>query len=204
MNIVVFGSTGKVGRLVVAEALRRGHHVTAFAHTSQPAAQSNLSVVMGDIKNKANVVSAITDADAVISALGSWGTATKDIVGTAMTNIIPAMEAAAITRIVSLTGNVAKAPAEVLAVPARLARSFLDSVAPKILKDGEKHLALLSASTLDWTVVRASVMINAPHTSYRLTATPRLISIVPRAAVAAAMVDLAESHDWSRQAPGIV
>ncbi|MFT4976570.1 MAG: hypothetical protein ACI8S6_002475, partial [Myxococcota bacterium] len=35
MQIVVFGSTGKTGRLVVEQALERGHRVVAAARTPE-------------------------------------------------------------------------------------------------------------------------------------------------------------------------
>jgi uncharacterized protein len=51
LDILVYGATGKIGSLVVAEALERGHHVTAVSR--DPARleirHENLSVARGDL-----------------------------------------------------------------------------------------------------------------------------------------------------------
>src|SRR5690242_9717687 len=101
MIVPVFGASGRVGRLVVAEALARGHTVRAFIHrTNNFELHPQLSVAQGDIHDPQAVKQAIQGSDAVISTLASWGSSTKDIVSAAMRTIIPAMEAAGIERII--------------------------------------------------------------------------------------------------------
>ena len=77
MKIAVLGSTGATGRLVVAQAVARGHQVTALARNpdrlADPAvhgAADNLRAVRADVGDPASVLAAVEGADVVISALG--------------------------------------------------------------------------------------------------------------------------------------
>jgi len=69
MKIALIGPTGFVGSAVLAEALARGHEVTALARTpSKIAAQPKLTVVQADVLDAAQVARAVAGHDAVISA----------------------------------------------------------------------------------------------------------------------------------------
>ncbi|HEY4307208.1 MAG TPA: NAD(P)H-binding protein [Gemmatimonadaceae bacterium] len=71
MKLVVFGATGNVGRQVVAEALRRGHHVVGVvrdpAKVDSP--DSRVKLVQGDATKADDVAAAVRGADAVVSAI---------------------------------------------------------------------------------------------------------------------------------------
>ncbi len=201
MRLTVFGANGKVGSLVVKAALSRGHEVVAFVHSSAPAAADRLTILRGDIYNKADVDKAISGSDVVISALSSWGTPKKDVLSAAMEHIIPAMEAARIQRIVSLTGNVALAPGDTPSAFMKMARMGMRLAAARIIDDGEQHIALLATSTLNWSVVRSPVMTTMGSTDYKLTLEPSMAPTIHRQAVADSLLALAEGESWSRQAP---
>jgi len=71
MKITVLGSTGNAGRRVVAEALSRGHEVTAVVRNSVgsndlPAA---VKVLVGDVGNVEDVAKVSAGQDVVISAI---------------------------------------------------------------------------------------------------------------------------------------
>ncbi|RZU00737.1 NAD(P)-dependent oxidoreductase [Rivibacter subsaxonicus] len=69
MKIALIGATGFVGSAVLAEALARGHAVTALARTpSKIAAQPGLAVVQADVLDASQVARAVAGHDAVISA----------------------------------------------------------------------------------------------------------------------------------------
>lgn len=69
MNIALIGATGFVGTPVLAELLARGHQVTVLARNpAKVAAQPNLTVVAADALDAAQIASAVTGHDAVISA----------------------------------------------------------------------------------------------------------------------------------------
>lgn len=205
MTIIVFGANGKVGNRVVETLLNRGHTVIAFVHTKHnPQERKNLTFYTGDVKNQHDVTTAMRGADAVISALGSWGTPTKDIVSSGMRTIIPAMQQHGIRRIVSLTGSGATAPGDHLGIIGKLSHQLFGLVAHKILEDGEKHIALLAASDRSWTVIRSPVMKNSGNLEYVLTnKLPGMFETINRQAVANAMADQLENTHFINKAPHI-
>lgn len=203
MIVTVFGASGKVGRLVVTEALARGYTVRGFIHSHNPLDDHpNLTVITGDIHEAESVAMAIQGSQAVISALGSWGTSSKDIVSTGMRHIIPAMEAYGVDRIVSLTGADAFDVNERPSLLRRCSHEFARLVAGNIVSDGEEHLRLLRASDLDWTVLRAPVMTNSSSIFYKLSLKPLSHwQTIPRKAVAKAMIDQVDGSTYSKAAP---
>src|SRR5437899_2579639 len=70
MKIAHFGATGNVGSRIVAEALRRGHEVTAIArHPEKWKPQAGLSAVQGDVNDRGDVAALVSGHDAVISSV---------------------------------------------------------------------------------------------------------------------------------------
>lgn len=214
MHITIFGASGKVGRLVVAEALARGHSVTGFVHShSSIGNKPNLRIYQGDIHTQHDVTTSLQGSQAVISALGSWsswknwntqGSHPKDIVAAGTRSIITAMHAHGISRVISLTGTEAydmfDAP-DILRKTAHLAAHI---GAGKILRDGEDHIKLLRGSDLDWTVLRSPVMTNGAAIFYRLTLKPMPPwQIIPRRAVAKALVDQLDGPGYVQASPFI-
>ena len=202
MNIVVFGANGRVGRLVVQQLVDQRHTVTAFVHSDPKQKVAGVTYISGDVHDKGNVRDALEGTEVVISALGSWGTKGKDILSSAMQNLIPLMEEMGVRRIVSLTGADAKLPKEPVPLPAKLSRFAFGLIAGKVLRDGEAHLRLLSSSGLDWTVLRSSIMNEKRGMGYTLLETPPAPwSKIHRYAVARAMVEQIEDTKHIRQAP---
>ncbi|MGB4768460.1 MAG: NAD(P)H-binding protein [Candidatus Saccharimonas sp.] len=205
MNIAIFGASGNIGSRVTHLLLAQGHSVVALTHrsTNLPT-HAALKVVRGDIHNRADVEAMLVGADLVISTLGSWGTKQKDILTAAMSNIVPIMESQGITRVISLTGAGVLLSSDAVAWYDRLNVAMLALVAPKILHDGENHLKILTASQLDWTVLRSPVMTNRTAHCYRLQSRPPLPwQTVSRDNVAQAIVNLIDSTEYAQIAPFI-
>lgn len=205
MQITVFGASGKVGRLVVEELLARHNTVVAFVHNSTPfMANDKLKVITGSVYDTATVAAAIAGSDAVISALGSWGTPSKDVLSVAMTNIIPVMHACGVKRIVSLTGHDARVVGDSIGLAHRLSHVLLGVVAGKILYDGENHIRLLAQTSLEWTVLRSPIMTAQNNKTYGLGAyRPLPWATIPRLAVAKAVADQIGTTDYLQQSPFI-
>ena len=70
MKITIFGATGNVGRRVVAEAIDRGHSVTAVARTvnGHNAFRAQVTLQKGDISKIDDVVAFSAGRDVVINA----------------------------------------------------------------------------------------------------------------------------------------
>lgn len=205
MQIAVFGANGKVGSHVVRGLLDRGYMVVAFVHGSHRfSANPNLKIVQGDIYNADDVKDSLVGSEVVVSALGSWGTPKKDILTEGMKNIIPAMQDANITRIVSLTGADARVKDDQLSIIHRISRSLLGFVAPKVLHDGEEHIRLLQESALQWTVLRSPVMNERGTPMYKLSnSRPMPWQTIHRQAVAEAMIDQVDVTNTLQKYPYI-
>lgn len=205
MKVTVFGANGKVGSLVVEGLLSRGHYVRAFVYNeSRLPEHPHMEVVEGDIHNHSDVDRAVQGADAVISTLGSWHTPQKDILTAGMTNIIPAMEANGVSRIVSLTGADARDPTDKPNILQKLVHTSIKLIAPNILKDGEDHIALLRNSNLNWTVLRSPVMRGEGKQGYKIQIRPLMPwSTIVRQDVADAIVELVEGDTLASSSPYI-
>ncbi len=72
MKILVLGATGSVGRRLVAEGLKRGHHITALVRNPSKVQQQspNLRVVSGNVLDDASVARALEGQDAVAYSIG--------------------------------------------------------------------------------------------------------------------------------------
>ncbi|MFF1956996.1 NAD(P)-dependent oxidoreductase [Streptomyces sp. NPDC058220] len=73
MKIVILGSTGRTGRLLVAQALARGHEVIALARDPSRLsglAAGTLVVVRADVTQASTVLPAVEGADVLVSGLG--------------------------------------------------------------------------------------------------------------------------------------
>ena len=205
VRVTVFGASGKVGRLVVWEILRRGHRVHAFVHSRNPFEdQEEVTVVKGEVADTGAVHAALADSDAVISTLGGWGKTSSDVLATGMTTIISAMQAQHLTRIVTLTGAGARWAGDRSSLRLAVNRAALTMMKAPALRDAEKHLDILTRSSLDWTSVRAPGISAEGPDGYRLdTKLPSLLTTIPGPAAAKSLIDLAEQPEFHRQAPGI-
>jgi uncharacterized protein len=69
MKIALIGATGMIGQRILAEALSRGHHVTAIARDpAKVAPRPNLEVKTGDVMKPETLIPAITGCDLLVSS----------------------------------------------------------------------------------------------------------------------------------------
>lgn len=206
MRITILGASGNIGHRLTKALLDNGHEVTAFVHSNDLTGISSekLHIVKGDVHNPSDVQEAVAGSEMVVSTLGSWGSKTKDIVGTAIENAVPAMQASGIKRIVSLTGSAARVPGQIETFTEKTTRFLLSAIAKPILTDGEKSLRILSESKLDWTVIRSPAMSNKKSAEFKLSdKSSAPWARISRGAVVAALVELIEKGGFSEQAPFI-
>ncbi|MET8144002.1 NAD(P)H-binding protein [Sphaerisporangium sp. NPDC005288] len=107
MNIVIFGAGGRAGRRAVAEATRRGHHVTAVVrdphghpdlHSHPDLRQAHL--VAGDVTDQASVERAAAGHDAAISAAVDLSAPAHDFFTTAARALTTAAARTGVRRLV--------------------------------------------------------------------------------------------------------
>lgn len=164
MKITVFGSTGMMGKRLVQQCLFQGHQVRAFGRnvfTTDYTQTDKLELVKGALFDEAEVLSAVKDTDAVLSALGGGFDGTDKTRSLGIKNIITQMEKTSVKRIVGIGGmGILNAEEEKLVMETE---GFPD----KYLALSEEHLKayqLLKASMLDWTMVCPPDIIDAGPT----------------------------------------
>ncbi|MEN0642670.1 SDR family oxidoreductase [Alkalicoccobacillus gibsonii] len=151
MKIVILGATGRVGNELVQLALEDQHQVTALVRTPEKltSTDEHLHVVQGDVLNKQDLHTAISDVDVVISALNTDGTTT---LSESMPLILQVMEEKGIKRIITIgTAGILQSRTH----PELLRYQSPDSKRKTTRAAEEHHKAYqtLEQSNLDWTIV---------------------------------------------------
>jgi hypothetical protein len=187
VKIAVLGATGQTGRLVVDQAVERGHEV--FALVRRPAAapwSGGVHVVQADVTVPSSVLAAVADVDVVISALGVVKGQDPRILSDGA-----AVVASSGKRVVWLGALGAGATTGKLG-------GLNDWLLRKVLSDWEaKGLADKAVLAAGGTVVASGVLTNRPYrgdgrlvsaSGFRRSLPP----LSPRAGIAALMVAEAE------------
>lgn len=161
-NIIVFGATGPTGQLVVEQALEKGHRVTAFARSPDKLTtrHENLSVVQGDGYDASRVAEAVRGHDAVVSSLGvPYTFKSVTLYSAGATNIIAAMRASGVRRLVAITSGGAF-PGRDPESPFFFER-ILKPLFHTLYDDMRRMEELVMESGLDWTLLRPARLTNA-------------------------------------------
>jgi putative NADH-flavin reductase len=158
VNITILGSTGRTGRLVLAEAVRRGHYVTAFTRRPEalPATVTLPAVVVGDGRDPEAVRKAVAGAEAVIAIVAGAsrrGPHHTAAVARVLTEVMPEMGACRLV-VTSAYPIVADRPRIPIAA---LRRLFADAYA-----DAAQMEEIVSTSSLEWTIVRLNRLTDQP------------------------------------------
>ncbi|QWT21030.1 NAD(P)-dependent oxidoreductase [Bacillus sp. NP157] len=71
MKIVLFGATGNIGKVILDEALARGHHVTAIVRDPAKLGVTHpqLTVTKGDLLTPSTYVAALAGQDAAVASV---------------------------------------------------------------------------------------------------------------------------------------
>lgn len=203
MKILILGANGNVGSRVTRELIARGHTVIAGIHTQKNNLPKEVTATTIAINDPASLAASMAGVDAVVCALSSWHAPHHNVLSTAMHAVIPAMHHAGVQRIVSISGDVARAPGEAPSFFTRLFHLLAFGAIKKIVLDSEDHIRQLYESNLDWTVIRPTAMTSAVSPRYKLQKTHPSSLFIPRAAVVASIADLIESGDHLHEAPFI-
>jgi putative NADH-flavin reductase len=206
MKVLIFGSTGSVGREVVKQALQQGHSVTAFAR--DPAKldfkHENLKIVRGDVMDFASVESAMQGQEAVFAALGSPARKNTNVRSEGNRNIIRAIEKAGIRRLISLSTLGAGDSWQILPLKYKI---LFRTLLRKAFAAHEEQENCIQQSQLDWTIVRPGEYTNGVRTGeYRhgFPSTDRTIKAeISRADVADFMLKQITDDAYLRKMPGV-
>jgi len=162
-KILVLGTTGGTGRLIVSQALARGHDVTALVRSPEKVSDlKGAKVVVGDVRDEKALLEALKGQDAVVSALGTPASPFREVrlLSTATRALVSAMKAEHVSRLVCITGMGAGDSA------GHGGFLFDNVIFPLLLKkvyaDKNRQEAIVRDSGLDWILVRPSVLNDKP------------------------------------------
>jgi putative NADH-flavin reductase len=171
VKLTVFGATGRTGRLVVEQALAAGHQVTALARN--PAALptlDGLTVVQGDVLDPSAVQRAVAGGDAVISALGIANREPTRIFSEGVANMLRAMKAEEVRRIVVLSADGVEENPNVNIGQRLVTKLIVARIFRNRWDDMRRMEHELAGSDADWTAIRAPGLKDGERTGrYRVS-----------------------------------
>ena len=200
LRITVFGATGRMGHLLVGQALDAGHAVTACArnperlHIDHP----NLLVLAGQLDNDEAVLAAVRGADAVVEGVGAVSDGTR--------RIIAAMDTSSVRRLVAVSTCSVPDPQDLPDAKVRALVQSVKAAAPAPYREVRRAAEIVRASGLDWTLVRVAKLNNNDATGQVKTGYygHGVVGLsITRADMAAFLLDQAANLAYLHQAPAI-
>ena len=170
MKIILLGATGRTGKNIISEALKRGHKISAIARDPVKLKDFEIDITPGTPYDYETVEKALTGCEAVINTLNvsrksdnPWAAlaAPKDLISKSASNAIKAMEKAGIKRFVALgaigAGRSWKTSPGIL--------KFIISISnlKHAFVDHGKQEELLENSAMDYTICRAPMLSDKPN-----------------------------------------
>ena len=207
MKLTIFGGTGRTGQILIRQALEKGYPVTALARSPEKLAlqHPNLRVVQGNLQDPTCVTGVIAGADAVISVLGPTSNQPIYAVSQGTANILSAMQAAGVPRLVVSAGAGVSAPGDTPKLFNRLMNRLLQATARYVYEDMLRAVEEVRASDRDWTVVRVPMLIDGSGTGQVKVGMvgKGMGARITRADLARFLLARAEQGDFIRQSPAI-
>lgn len=215
MHILILGATGRTGKHVLAEALRRGHKARVLVRDPSKITVSSplLQIVEGTPTDTAILSDAMEGCEAILSALNvsrvndfPWANlrTPKDFLSTVMKNIISAAPGQGIRRLIFTSAwGVAETRKD---IPGWF-RWFIEKSNIRYpYEDHARQEELVARSSLEWTSVRPAGLINSKKikkviVSFNNHPKPRLV--ISRLNVARFILDILEAGRYVRQRPVI-
>jgi len=206
-RLAIFGATGRTGRQLLVLSDSKGLQVNALARV--PESLSNMrnppTVTKGTITDPLAVETVVAGSDVVLSALGRDKGSPPDLMTVAARNLVTAMGKSGIKRIVVLTNTAVVDSTDAPSLQHKLLRAVLSVAKGSLRRDSTAAAKIISDSGLDWTLVRAPVLIDGPKTgAYHVGRLDREIPLrVSRADVAEFMLSCALDRRYVREMPAI-
>ena len=185
MRLFILGATGGIGRQLVEQALARGDRVTALVRSPEKLgrAHERLTILGGDPLDAEQLRRALPDHDVVLSAIGPTprpgpslaairilaksvsngnglrGPAEHSVHRDLARSLVPAMESAAVRRLVVVSSSFLFSDSP---IPALAGRLFFHDV----VKDTAEMERMIVASSLEWTIVRPPELTDGSRTEH--------------------------------------
>ena len=175
MKVIVFGASGRTGKLVVEKALENGYNVTAFVRDANKLSlsHSSLTVIQGDGTKIEDVSNAIKEQNVVISCLGANNGLGKTTILHEMTkNIVQGMKENQVSKIIYVAS--AGIEKEIPGIMGKIVMKTLGNV----LEDHRNAVKVIKENVPYYTIVRPMGLTEGPFTGTYREAT---VGIPPKA-----------------------
>jgi nucleoside-diphosphate-sugar epimerase len=207
MKLAIFGATGGTGKQLVEQALATGHQVVAFVRDPSrlTTRHERLTIMQGELADRAAIERAVLGADAVISVLGPRRGARAKSITRGTENILVAMNKHGVRRIVVTSTPSAQDPSDVPDFRFKLAVSMIQLIARGAYEDIVNTAQVVRASDRDWTIVRVSMLVDAPKTGVVKVGhvNKEMGMRITRADLAEFVLKQVQDTTYLRQAPAI-
>ncbi len=208
MKVLVLGATGGTGRLIVRDALAKGHSVVALVRSKARVPDlPGADMIEGDACDEGALMRALNGCDAVVSSLGTGLSPFREVslLTVATRALVTAMTRNGVRRLVCITAlGVGDSRGHGGFVFDRL---FLPLLLSHAYKDKDRQEAAIRASSLDWVVVRPAMLTNDPARG-SVRAVTDLAGVkggkIARADVARFVVEQLTTDTWLRRTPVIL
>jgi putative NADH-flavin reductase len=213
MNILILGATGRAGRLLLTEALKRGHRVTVLvSHKSTLIINTPMMTVYeGTPLNRFTLSDAMKGCDAVLSTLNISRTSdfpwarlrtSKDFLSTTLRKVLEIATEQQINRIIITTAwGVGETRKD---IPFWFRWLIDNSNIRYPYRDHELQEQIIKHFDINWTVVRPVGLTDARNRKevvVSLDNDPKPKLTVSRQIVAKFMMDVVENNLYTKQFP---
>jgi len=166
VKLTVFGASSPIGQQLLAQAVDRGHEVTAAVRPTAPASRfpSAVSVVEVDVYTGRNVETALQGATAVCNVLWHTKHSPPDYLTESGRHVLDEMESVGIERYLTVVPATVRTDDDQCGFAELLAGSIFRLLRPTITADARSYIEELTARDLHWTVIRALRVTDGPRT----------------------------------------
>jgi putative NADH-flavin reductase len=208
MKVIVFGATGTIGKHLIEQALNEDHQVTAFSRSGQKLSEfkhARLTIVEGDVLNQTDVTQSVKDHEVVFVALGSGKKRKSTVRSEGTKNIIEAMKANSVKRLIcQSTLGAGESQGNLNFFWKHIMFGWY---LKKVFQDHELQEKYVMQSNLDWTIARPGAFSDGAHTrTYRhgFPTNDRSVKLkISRADVADFLLTLLPTDRYLHQTPGL-
>jgi putative NADH-flavin reductase len=205
MKVLILGGTGRLGRVLVPQAMARGHEVTVLVRDPKRLGgqSQGARAIEGNALDPATVDRAVEGQDAVIYALGTRQFFKPITLFSESTRtLIAAMERRGVRRLVAITGIGA---GDTVGHGGFLNdRIGLPTILKRIYADKNRQEALIRQSHLEWVILRPAGFIgNRQRVNFRVATELEGVTIkwISRADAAAFALDQLSDNRYIGKSP---
>jgi uncharacterized protein YbjT (DUF2867 family) len=202
MKILVCGATGQTGQSLVPLLLAADFDVSVFVRSPQKlgALKDKLTIMQGDARDAESLKRAVAGQDVIMSTFGTRSMKKSDIQETFMRNLVAAMKANNVKRLINLSARGAGDSYEGSGISFKLMQA---TILKQMYADKNLGEALLLASDIDYTLVRPGRLTNGSAKGNVKASLDGvgLSTSISRQDVARFMVSQLDDKAWIRKAP---